>query len=197
MLAIWTLARPAGALDLAGNVEHLEGSAHATSAAGLSRPLRNGSTILVGDRVSTATGAHLLLRMNDGAKLALGSNTSISVDVYEEDEDAGRALLGLEQGVFFVKAGEIARSGPDCFTLSTPVGVLGLRATEIWAEQFPDHLALVLLSGEPLTVTTPQGSVELTQAETGVDLVVGQPPPPPTQWDSERLEIARRAVAFP
>jgi hypothetical protein len=54
MLAIWTLARPAGALDLAGNVEHLEGSAHATSAAGLSRPLRNGSTILVGDRVPGA-----------------------------------------------------------------------------------------------------------------------------------------------
>ena len=140
MLAIWTLAHPAGALDLAGKVEQLEGSAHATSAAGLSRPLRNGSTILVGDRVSTATSARLLLRMNDGAALALGDHTIISVDVFEEDEDAGRALLGLEQGVLFVKTGEIARLGPDRVTLTTPTAMLGLRATEMWVEQFPIDL---------------------------------------------------------
>lgn len=197
MLAIGTLARPAGAIGLAGNVEQLEGSAYATSAAGLSRPLRNGSTILVGDRVSTATGGRLLLRMNDGAALALGDNTIISVDAYEKDEAAGRAALGLQQGVLLVRAGEIARSGPDCFTLSTPTAVVGLRETEMWVEQFPDRLALVLLSGEAVTATTPQGSVELTQGETGVQIIADEPPPPPTAWDSDRLEIARRAVAFP
>jgi hypothetical protein len=188
------LLRPAAALDLAGNVEQLEGSAHAMSAAGLSRPLRKDSTILVGDRVSTATSARLLLRLNDGTALALGDNTIITVAVYEQGEDAGRAILGLEQGVLLVTAGEIARLGPDRFTLSTRTAILALRATEIWAEQFPDRLALVLLSGEAVTVTTPQGSVELTQGEVGVDIVVGEPPPP-TQWNGERLEIARRAVA--
>jgi hypothetical protein len=196
MLALLLLVRPAGAIDLAGNVEQLAGSAQATSPAGLSRPLRNGSTILVGDRVSTATGARLLLRMNDGAALALGDNTIIMVAVYEASEGDGRALLALEQGVLLVTAGEIARSGPDCFTLSTPTAVVGLRETELWAEQFPDRLALVLLSGEAVTATTPEGSAELTQGDTGVDIVVGEPPPLPTQWDSERLDIARRAVAF-
>ena len=153
MLAIWTLAHPAGALDLAGKVEQLEGSAHATSAAGLSRPLRNGSTILVGDRVSTATSARLLLRMNDGAALALGDHTIISVDVFEEDEDAGRALLGLEQGVLFVKTGEIARLGPDRVTLTTPTAMLSPRNRDV-GRAIPDRLALVLLSGEAVTVTT-------------------------------------------
>lgn len=196
LVLVWSvLIRPAGAIDLAGTVQQLQGSAQATSAAGLTRPLRIGSTILVGDRVLTKSDSRLGLRMNDGAALALGDHTALTVADYEEEKPSGRAVLNLEQGVLLATAGAIARLGHGRFTVNTPVGVLYIGDSEVWAEQFPDRLAVLLLSGHGVTVTTAEGSVQLTEPETGVEIVPGQAPPMPTKWNWERLEDARQAVA--
>src|SRR5512132_3593226 len=48
--ALWLAATPAKALDLAGTVAALRGSAFATGPNGFERRLQVGSTILVGDR---------------------------------------------------------------------------------------------------------------------------------------------------
>ena len=196
LVLVWSaLIRPAWAIDLAGTIQQLQGSAQATSAAGLTRPLRIGSTILVGDQVRTTINTRLGLRMNDGAVLALGDHTTLTVAVYEEEEPLGRAVLDLEQGVLLASAGAIARLGPGRFTVNTPVAVLAIQNSEVWADQFPDRLVSLLLSGHGVTVTTAEGSVELTEAETGVEIMLGHPPPLPSKWSWERLEDARQAVA--
>lgn len=196
VLAWSALIHPAAAIDLAGNVQQLQGSAQATSAAGLSRPLRIGSTILVGDQLRTMTNTRLLVRMSDGAALALGDHTTLTIAVYEEEKPSGRAVLDLERGVLVATAGAVARLGPGHFTVSTPMAVLEIRNSEVWAGQLPDRLALLLLSGEGVTITTVEGGVDLAEAETGVEIALGQAPPPPTRWDWQRLEDARQAVAF-
>ena len=196
LLTVCPTVSPASAIDLAGNVEQLQGSAHATSAAGLSRPLHVGSTILVGDQVSTGTDTRLLLRMNDGAAIALGDGTTLTVAVYDEDESSGRAVLGLEQGVIAMATGAIGRLGPDRFNVNTPVAFLEIQGSEVWVDELPDRLALALLADAAVTATTPQGSVKLTQAETGVDIALGEAPPPPTHWERERLDSARMAAAL-
>ena len=196
VLTLGGLVRPASAIDLAGNVQQVQGSAQATSAAGLSRPLRIGSTILVGDQLRTMTNTRLLVRMSDGAALALGDHTTLTIAVYEEEKPSGRAVLDLERGVLVATAGAVARLGPGHFTVSTPMAVLEIRNSEVWAGQFPDRLALLLLSGEGVTITTVEGGVDLAEAETGVEIALGQAPPPPTRWDWQRLEDARQAVAF-
>jgi hypothetical protein len=194
--ALWLAAAPAEALDLAGIVTALQGSAVATGASGFDRRLQPGSTILVGDKVATAGDSRLLLVMNDGARLTLGDNATITIAVYEEDASTGNAVLGLDQGVVLVASGAISRLGPDRFTVSTPMAVLGIRDAEMWADLFPDRLVLMLLSGSGVTVSTPQGSVDLTRPQTGIDVVSGEPPPQPAPWDAQRLEDARKAVAL-
>ena len=196
VLTLGGLVRPASAIDLAGNVQQLQGSAQAMNAAGLARPLRIGSTILVGDQLRTMTDTRLLLRMNDGAALALGDHTTMTVAVYEAEKPSGRAVLDLERGVLLATAGALARLGPGHFTVNTPAGVLDVRDSEVWADQSPDRLALLLLSGEGVAVTTVEGSIGLTDAETGVEIALGQAPAQPAKWDWQRLEDARRAVAF-
>ena len=196
VLTLGGLVRPASAIDPAGNVQQLQGSAQAMSAAGLARPLRLGSTKLVGDQVRTTTNTRLGVRMNDGAVLALGDHTTMTVAVYEAEKSSQRAVLDLEQGVFLATAGAIARGGSGHFTVNTPAGVLDIRDSEVWANLFPDRLALLLLSGDGVTVTSAEGSIGLIEAETGVEIARGQAPPPPTKWDWQRLEDARQAVAF-
>jgi hypothetical protein len=195
-MVLWFAATPAKALDLAGTVAELQGSAFATSANGLDRRLQPGSTILVGDKVATASDSRLRLIMNDGASLTLGDNATIIVAAYGEDASGGNAVLGLDQSVVLIASGAIARLGPDHFTVKTPVAVLGLRDAEVWCDQFPDRLVLMLLSGSGVSVTTPQGSVDLTRPGTGIDIVSGEAPPQPVPFDTQRLEHARQAVAF-
>jgi hypothetical protein len=194
--ALWLAAVPAKALDLAGIVAALQGSAMATGTNGFDRRLQAGSTILVGDRVATAAGSRLRLIMNDGARLTLGGNATITIAVYEEDASTGNAVLGLDQGVVLVASGAISRLGPDRFTVTTPMAVLGIHDAEMWADLFPDRLVLMLLSGSGVTASTPHGSVDLTRPQTGIDIVPGEPPPQPAPWDPQRLEDARSAVAL-
>ena len=194
--ALWFAAVPAKALDLAGTVGALQGSAVATGANGFDRRLQPGSTILVGDKVATAADSRLLLVMNDGARLTLGDNSTVTIAVYDIDVSSGNAVLGFDQGVLLVGSGAIARLGPDRFTISTPMAALDIREAEAWADLFPERLVLILLSGSGLSVATPQGSVDLTRPQTGIDIVSGMPPPQPAQIDTARLEDARRALAL-
>jgi hypothetical protein len=194
--ALWFAAVPARALDLAGTVGALQGSAVATGANGFDRRLQPGSTILVGDKVATAADSRLLLVMNDAARLTLGDNSTVTIAVYDIDVSSGNAVLGFDQGVVLVGSGAIARLGPDRFTISTPMAALDIREAEVWADLYPERLVLILLSGSGLSVATPQGSVDLTRPQTGIDIVSGKPPLQPAQIDTARLEDARRAVAL-
>jgi FecR-like protein len=194
--ALWLAAAPTKALDLAGKVAALQGSALATGPNGLDRRLQVGSTILVGDRVATSPDGRLRLAMNDGAALALGDASTITIAVYDVDESGGRAVLDLDQGTVAVAGGAIAGLGPDRFTITTPMAVVGVGNAEVSADLFPDRLVLMLLAGSSVNVITPLGSVDLTRPETGLDVVPGEPPPPPAPMDAVRLEGARRAVAF-
>ncbi len=187
---------PAAALDLAGTVVRLQGTASATGSNGFSRPLQEGSTVLVGDRLATSSDSRLQLRMKDGAVVTLGRNSELTIEAYTEDESLGRAALNVIEGTFLATSGAIAKLGPDRFTVTTPVATLGVRGTDVWGEQSGERLAVAMLSGEGVQVSTPQGSVELTTPESGVDVVLGEAPPAPKTWSPSRLEAARASVSF-
>ena len=184
------------AIDPAGNVERLQGTATATSTSDLTRTLQEGSTILVGDRVTTGTASRLRLRFNDGASITLGDNTTLTVQAYDADSSSTRGLLDIAEGVFLAVTGAIARLGPDRYVVTTPTATLGIRGTEVWASQLPGRFAVTMLSGTGVIVTAPQGTVELTAPLSGIDLVEGEPLPQPRVWKPERLERARQEVAF-
>lgn len=195
-LVVVLTAAPAGAVDLAGSVAKLQGSAIATAATGFSRPLQQGSTILAGDRVATGADSRLRLRMNDGAIITLGSSSSITIEAWSDDATTGQAVMNVIEGVFLAASGAIARLGPDRMVVATPAATLGIRGTEVWGDASPDLLAVALLSGTGITVDTPAGRIEMTESGTGLDIVAGQALPPIKQWGPPRLQAAREAIAF-
>lgn len=184
------------AIEPAGNVERLQGTATATSTANLTRTLQEGSTVLVGDRIATGTASRVRLRFNDGGSITLGDNTTLTIQTYDTDSPASRGLLDVAEGVFLAVTGAIARLGPDRYIVTTPVATLGIRGTEVWGSQLPGRFAVTMLSGTGVVVTTPQGTVELAEPLSGVDIVEGEALPAPRQWSAERLERSRQEVAF-
>jgi hypothetical protein len=190
------LGGPAAAIDLAGSVAKLQGSAIATAGTGFSRPLQEGSTILVGDRIATGADSRLRLRMTDGAVVTLGSTSTMTIEAWNEDANLGVAALNVVEGVFLAASGAIARLGADRMVVTTPVATLGIRGTEVWGEAFPDRLAVALLSGTAVVVDTPQGAVEMNVPGSGLDVVAGEALPPIKQWGPPRLQKAADAVAF-
>ena len=135
--ALWLAAAPAKALDLAGTVAALRGSAFATGPNGFERRLQVGSTILVGDRIATSPDGRLRLAMNDGAALGLGEASTITIAVYDVDESAGNAVLGFEGGVLLAESGAIARLGPGRFSIDTPVAFLGILGGRVVGRSLP------------------------------------------------------------
>lgn len=193
---IGMVAHPAFAIDLAGNVVKLQGSATATAGTGFSRPLQEGSTILVGDRIATGADSRLRLRMTDGAVLTIGGSSTMVIEAWNEDVSVGRAALDVVEGVFLAATGAIARLGPERMVVTTPVATLGIRGTEVWGDALPDRLAVALLSGSSVTVKAPDETVTMTTPGTGLDVVAGEPLPPIEQWGPPRLAAAAAAVAF-
>jgi Uncharacterized protein conserved in bacteria len=187
---------PVAALDLAGTVERLQGGATAIGSNGFSRPLQEGSTILVGDRITTGAAARLRLRMNDGALLTLGNSSTLTIDAYDESEATGRAVLGVVEGAFLAATGAIARGASDRFVVNTPVATIGIRGTEVWGEQVSNRLAVAMLSGTGVVVSTPDGVAELTTPEDGVDVVLGEALSAPKRWGKARLAAAIATVSF-
>lgn len=185
------------AVEPAGTVVRLIGTAVAAMSTGFSRPLHIGSTILVGDRLETAPGTRIEVRMNDSSVLTLGENSSMLVELYGREDESGYGLLKMVSGVFLAASGALAKLGPDHYVIETPSAILGVRGTEVWGQLGEgDHLDVALLSGTGVTVTTPQGQVEMTDANSGITVVPGQTPPEPRPWSEERLSAARATISF-
>jgi Uncharacterized protein conserved in bacteria len=198
VLVVVLLFSPAvRAVEPAGTVVRLIGSAVATMSNGFARPLYVGSTILVGDRVDTTVATRIQMRMSDGSVLTLGENSSMTVDIYGREEDNGFGLLKVVSGVFLAASGALAKLGPNRYVIETPSAVLGVRGTEVWGRlNEGDRLEVALLSGTGVTVTTPLGTVEMTEPNSGITIVPGEAPPEPKPWGDERLSAARQAVSF-
>jgi len=195
MLVLCLLASPpAMSADiLAGTVTRLQGMAQALRN-NFGRPLSENMEIFVGERIVTGAATRIELRMIDGAVITLGDNTSITIDAY--DNDAGRATMDVTNGVFLATSGAIAKYGPNRFQMKTPSAVLGIRGTTVWGQQKPDHLAVLMLSGTSVKITTASGAVVLSKPNDGTDSFAGRPPTQPKTWGAKRIAASADLVSF-
>ena len=110
--------------------------------------VRGGSSIHRGTQVISATeGLHLLphdslhtsadgalgVILQDGTRVSLGPNTILEIDqfTYEPVEGRFALLLRLARGIVVYISGRIAEFSPGSIQVETPVGILGLRGTEL------------------------------------------------------------------
>ncbi len=114
-----------------GTVKKIEGQPQLVSASG-SRPAQVGSPVYEGDRLATQRGAALGLTMVDGTQLAVGPESSVTVQTFRYDAVTreGAVLVDIARGALRMVSGLIAGRDPSAVNVKTPTSVIGIRGTD-------------------------------------------------------------------
>lgn len=124
----------------AGTVWMLKGQVVVQSAAATDRRLRLGDDVSNGDTVSSSDGSEAVLKMDDGAMLALRPNTLFKIENVKRPDETGAAfVVSLLRGGLRIITGLTGKRAPNAYQVRTPVATIGIRGT--------DHEPYVLPSG--------------------------------------------------
>jgi hypothetical protein len=96
-------------------------------------PASEGLHLLLNDVLVTSADGQLGAILQDGTRIALGPNTELAIDrfAFEPAEGKFGLLLRLARGVLAYVSGKMAKFAPESIGVETPVGIVGLRGTEL------------------------------------------------------------------
>jgi hypothetical protein len=130
--SLFFIANSAFALELAGTVERMQGSAQIISGS-RQKALEVKSEVFQGDQITTASDAELLLRLTDGTVLAVRPNTNLVVSEYRfnnKDSNNDNLLIKLVKGGLRTVTGAIGKKNPQKVRFNTPTATIGIRGTD-------------------------------------------------------------------
>jgi hypothetical protein len=121
-----------GQESIAGSVKTVQGGA-VIRRGSQTIPAREGMHLLVNDILQTPADGRLGAILQDGTGIGLGPDTELKIDsfVFEPSDGKLGLLLRLARGVMAYFSGRIAKLAPGSVTVETPVGVIGLRGTQM------------------------------------------------------------------
>ncbi|HKQ24425.1 MAG TPA: hypothetical protein VJT81_08305 [Burkholderiales bacterium] len=145
----WALpARAAEPSVPAGRVDFVVGDTWFIDASQQRRRPLQGDFLLVTDTISTGADGEVHLDMEDGAYLAIRSNTLLKIEEYRaRGDESDRGTLNLIKGTFRSFTGWIARLGPKAYLTKTVTSTIGIRGTDHEPLFIPEGSSL----GEPGT----------------------------------------------
>jgi len=94
---------------------------------------REGFLLVGQDAVRTGADARVGILLRDGSRFSLGPNSELVLAKFEFEPAEGRLglLVRLVKGIAAYVSGQIAQMAPNASQIETPVGVIGLRGTQI------------------------------------------------------------------
>ncbi len=116
-----------------GAVQAIKGSAVATDARGNDRVLLGKADLYEGDRITTETGAALVIKMVDDAEIHLKQNSSVRITEYKMKsgfETGSRSILDLIKGGLRTITGAIGANPLSVYRFHTGVLTIGVRGTD-------------------------------------------------------------------
>lgn len=124
----------AHAQDPAGKITYLDGEAWVQK--GIARqPLETGSVVYTGDQIRSGADSNVYMQFLDQTFFALGPEASMSIDGYDEREEAETSFAAsIFKGAFRFVSGLLARDAPDKFKVQVTVGTIGIRGTNVAGE---------------------------------------------------------------
>jgi len=147
-----TLCTGALAQTSAARVMALAGAPKAIDAQGQERLLEKGSDVRAGERIVTAEGALVQLRLNDGGYMSVRPGTEMVIDrfVYD-DKDASKSnfLVSLVRGGFRSITGLIGRTNPNAYQIRAGTATLGIRGTDHEPMMIPEGVPSMAKLGAP------------------------------------------------
>jgi len=185
--------------EAAGTILRQRGDVTIVGVEGAARMAGPNAVLFVGDRILTGSATRLELELLDGAMVALGDDSDLTVDRMAYNPRTGTGALGmtLNHGVFrFISGGLGLLHARTPAALRTPVGTIDLKRTDVWGEQVGERLEARLIDGG-FALDTPFGRIEALDPNGGVlvDGPLATPSMlPPTDDATLRSAVAR--VAF-
>jgi hypothetical protein len=94
-------------------------------------PGQEGMHLILHDILRTSANGRIGAILQDGTRLALGSNTEVKIDdfVYQPVDGKFGLLLRMAHGAMSYISGKISQFSPESVKVETPVGIVGLRGT--------------------------------------------------------------------
>jgi len=117
-------------LKQVGTVAESSGSVVAVDKRQVSRKLKQGEPVFLGDKVVTGEDGFVKLRMIDDALLDLRCFSIMVIEEYALNTSNRRSILNLLQGSLKKVTGKIGKLTEDVYELRTPVASVGVRGTE-------------------------------------------------------------------
>jgi hypothetical protein len=117
-----------------------------TIVTGANGTLKRADSVARNERITTNASGLGHFRFSDGAKLAVGPNSSIVIDEYVlgSGNKVSKLVLNTTAGAFRWISGS---SPSSAYRISTPVGTLGVRGTAVDIYIRDNFAAMVLLNG--------------------------------------------------
>ena len=177
-----------GALSI-GEVSSIKGVAKATRLDGNVFTLSNGDPIFKGDVIETEGSGSVGLVFLDKTTMSLSDGGKMVLDelVYDPSTGTGSMAVDMLEGAFSFVSGEIAKTGPDAMSVSTPVATIGIRGTTVAGkaavEGSSNSFTLLQDAGGgvgQISVSNSAGTQTLSQvgATTSIASFNAAPPPP-------------------
>jgi hypothetical protein len=94
------------------------------------RILGRNDAVFVGDVVTTGARSAAVVRLEDGSRISVRPDSTVSVDDYSEEPSQEKASVNLVRGGLRAVTGFISKRNPGSFRVTTPVATMGIRGTE-------------------------------------------------------------------
>ena len=172
-----------------GEVSTVNGEVKATRIDGNIFKISTGDPIFQGDVIETINDASVGLVFLDKTTMSLSEGAKMVLDelVYSPSTGQGSMAIDILEGAFSFVSGEIAKTGSDSMTVTTPVATLGIRGTTVAGkaavEGNENSFTLLQDAGGSvgqISVTNAAGTQTLSQvgATTSITSINIAPPPP-------------------
>lgn len=116
-----------------GQVKNLSGVVFVIRPDGTRVPLQAGSPLYQGDVLESGADGALGAMLADQTSFSMGENGRMVLDelIYDPAQQNGSVGISVTQGVFTFVSGIVARTDPGAMVLTTPVGSIGIRGTQV------------------------------------------------------------------
>ena len=103
------------------------------------RELRKKGPVFRGDVILTGDDSDVQIFFRDGSLMKLGPNSAVAIAdfsySFDVKQDNGQAIDVLGGAMRFI-TGTVVESNPDNFKMDTPLGILGIRGTDVMIQDF-------------------------------------------------------------
>jgi hypothetical protein len=163
LLLAASLSLPAHAAQVVGSVSLMRVYAYGTPPDGKKGPIWPRSDVQFGELLETVTDGALHVRFIDESMLRLGSKSTLRIEEYVFDPNAGKQsqIINMAKGVMRFISGKLAR---EAIKIKTPTALIGIRGTDVEVAVADDGSTDVHVNA---------GEVDVSPADGGDTVTVG------------------------